>query len=317
MHNDPALNRGAEREWLLIVNPASGNGKGKRMLPVVKKIMQEAGLLAAAVVSEGPGHLLEIGADAIRQGHRRLALLGGDGTANEVLNGIFSQEEVPSTDITLGMLSVGTGNDWMRTIGMPTDPRQAVAALSGGRTRMHDVGQVIYGQPGQERLRYFLNIAGAGFDGEVTRRVQGWKGWLAGRKVSYWITILRTLFDYRHTRIVLDIDEQHVELTALTLAAGICRYNGGGMMQLPQAEYDDGLLDLTVIGKMSTLAMVYRLPSVLDGSFTRLDTVHTYRGKSIHLHSSPPVFLEADGEVLGHSPAKITCLKQAIGVVIA
>ncbi len=306
---------GAAKDWFLIVNPASGAGKGRRMMPQVQQTMRNAGILAGAAISEGPGHLTAIAVDAVRQGHRRLALLGGDGTANEVLNGVFAQEEVPTTDIVLGMLSVGTGNDWMRTIGMPKVPEHSIAALARGKTRFHDVGQIWYGAP-QEKLRYFLNIAGAGFDGEVTRRVQGWNGWLAGRKISYWLTILRTLFDYRHTQITLRIDGVEHKTTALSLAAGICRYNGGGMMQLPNAQFDDGLLDVSVIGKMSTLEMVYRLPMVLDGSFIRLSSVQTFQGKEIVIRSSPEVYMEVDGEVLGKTPARITCLPGAIQVIV-
>ncbi len=308
--------RGAEKDWFLIVNPASGNGKGGRLQTEVQQAMRSAGILAGAAVSDGPGHLSGIAAEALRQGHFRLALLGGDGTANEVINGVFAQDEVASTEVTLGMLSVGTGNDWMRTIGMPRSLQEGIAALARGNTRLHDVGQIWYGEPTQQKLRYFINIAGAGFDGEVTRRVQGWKGWLAGRKITYWLTILRTLFDYRHTQITITVDGVEESMTALTIAAGICRYNGGGMMQLPGAEFDDGLIDVTVIGKMSTAEMVYRLPMVLDGSFIRLPTVKTFRGSEILLSASPPVYLEADGEVLGKSPARITCLPRAIRVIV-
>ncbi|MBI1192103.1 MAG: YegS/Rv2252/BmrU family lipid kinase [Bacteroidetes bacterium] len=306
---------GAEREWFLIVNPASGSGKGKRLQPKVERAMRQAGIFGGVSVSQGPGDLARIAAEAIGLGHRRLALLGGDGTANEVLNGVFSQEEIPATDITLGMLSVGTGNDWMRTIGMPKAPEEGIKALARGNSCLHDVGQVWYGAP-EQKLRYFLNITGAGFDGEVTRRVQGWKGFLAGRKLSYWVTILRTLFDYQHTQVVVQLEGQEHRFTALSLAVGICRYNGGGMMQLPEAAYDDGLLDVTVVGKMSTLEMVYRLPMMLDGSFTRLASVHTFRAAELHLDSEPGIWLEADGEVLGRTPARVTCLRQAIRVVV-
>lgn len=281
----------------------------------VQAAMKRSGILAGIAVSEGHGHLTTLAAEAVRQGHRRLAMLGGDGTANEVLNGVFAQEEIPPGEVALGMISVGTGNDWMRTIGMPVQPEEAVAALARGKTAHHDVGQIWYGKP-EEKLRYFINIAGAGFDGEVTRRVQGWKGWLAGRKLSYWLTILRTLFDYRHTEITLTVDGQQHRVQGLTLAVGICRFNGGGMMQLPQAQFDDGLLDTTLIGRMGTWEMVWRLPLMLDGSFVRLHSVQQFRGTEILLDSDPPIWLEADGEVLGRTPARITCLPAGIRVAV-
>jgi diacylglycerol kinase (ATP) len=285
------------------------------MLPRVLSLLESRGLLGGYAVSEGPAHLELLAREALVEGRYRLALLGGDGTAHEVLNGLMAAGPDQAALCTLGMIGVGTGNDWLRTMGMPSRPEAAVRTLAAGHWAWHDAGLIEYGE-GLRQRRYFLNIAGAGFDGEVTRRVRGWKGLLAGRKVSYWLTILRTLFDYQLTEIDFRTEDSEQTLRTLTLAAGIGRYNGGGMKQLPEARYDDGLLDATVIGQMSTLEMVWHLPKVMSGSFVRLPEVHTYRAREFRFHSRPPVWIEADGEVLGHCPARITCLPKAFRVLI-
>lgn len=301
--------------WFLLVNPASGNGKGQRMRQRVETAMEKAGILAGSAASEGPGHLKALAMEALAQGHLRLAMLGGDGTANEVLNGVMAQDTVPSRDVSLGMVSVGTGNDWTKTTGVRRHPETAVQDLALGHEVLHDVGRVAYGE-GFRQQRYFLNIAGAGFDGDVTHRAASWNGWGKGSKWSYWISILSGLFRYRHSQLRLEVDEVAHHHKALTLAIGIGRYNGGGMMQLPDAEYDDGLLDATLIGELSKAAMVRNLPRMLDGSFVQLDAVHRWRGKRFELSSDPPVWLEVDGEVLGKTPARIDCLARAIRVVV-
>lgn len=301
--------------WFLLVNPASGNGKGKRMQLRVEAHMRRAGILAGSAASEGPGHLKALAMEALAHGHVRLAMLGGDGTANEVLNGVMAQDKVPSRDVSLGMISVGTGNDWTKTTGMLRHPEAAVDALAKGHEVLHDVGLVAYGESYAQQ-RYFLNIAGAGFDGDVTHRAASWNGWGKGSKWSYWISILSGLFGYRHSALHLEVDGLEHHNKALTLAVGIGRYNGGGMMQLPDAQYDDGLLDATLIGEMSKWAMVRNLPRMLDGSFVHLDAVHRWRGKAFVLNSNPPVWLEVDGEVLGKTPATITCIPRAVRVVV-
>jgi YegS/Rv2252/BmrU family lipid kinase len=301
--------------WFLLVNPSSGNGKGQRLRARVEARMAKAGILAGSAASQGPGHLQQLAAEAIARGHIRLAMLGGDGTANEVLNGVMGQQLVPSRDVALGMISVGTGNDWTKTTGMRRHPEAAVEDLASGREVLHDVGRIAYGEA-YAQSRYFINIAGAGFDGDVTYRAASWSGWGKGSKWSYWISILSGLFRYRHSQVALEVDGKLYRHKTLTLAIGIGRFNGGGMMQLPQAAYDDGLLDATLIGEMSKSAMVRNLPRMLDGSFVQLDAVHQWRGKQFTLQSDPPVWLEVDGELLGHTPARIECLARAVRVVV-
>jgi diacylglycerol kinase family enzyme len=187
--------------------------------------------------------------------------------------------------------------------------------MVAGHTGWHDVGMVHHG-PDLKAVRYFLNIAGAGFDGQVTRKVNAWTGLGKGTKWSYWLCILQELFRYRHTRISLTVDGQTISQVALTLAIGVCRYNGGGMMQLPEAQYDDGLLDASIIGSMSKAAMVRHLPDVVDGSFTRLEAVNTMRGKTFHLASEPGIWVEADGEIIGPAPVEISVRSKAFRVLL-
>jgi YegS/Rv2252/BmrU family lipid kinase len=280
----------------------------------LEKALKAANLLDEVRVSSKAGELIDIAQELGHNGYRKFLILGGDGTAHEVLHGLMSSDDLDAREFKLAMMSVGTGNDWMRTIGLPGDMHELLETLKKPEFKQHDAGLIHFedGTPS----RYFLNIAGAGFDGKVTADVASRRGFLAGSRLSYWWSIFTILFSYRHTKLTVKHSSKTDEFKALTLAAGICRYNGGGMMQLPQASFQDGLLDVSIIGHMSTLAMVYHLPKMLDGSFVKLDVVRQYRANRIRIESDPAIWVEADGEILGKTPVDIECIPNAFQVLI-
>lgn len=281
----------------------------------VKTWLEARNRLAGVSVTARAGQMPDLTQEAVAKGHRNLLILGGDGTANEVANGIMTQAICPSDEITLGVIGVGTGNDWLRTLGISTKVDQALQVLDKGVIAKHDVGLVSWGAD-EEHRRYFVNIAGSGFDGEVTLGVANQKGWMAGTKFAYWKHIVRSLFSYKRTQLRLQVGREDLEMETLTLAVGVCRYNGGGMKQCPDADYSDGLLDVTLIGKMSTAEMVMRLPMMLNGSFVKLPQVHRWTGEEVRISSHPEVWLEVDGEVLGQTPGVVRCLKQRLRVLV-
>ena len=133
--------------------------------------------------------------------------------------------------------------------------------------------------------------------------------------MQYQIAILRSLFIYKHTQMKITVDGVSTELTTLSIAAGIGKYNGGGLKQLPESKYDDGLLDMTVIGNMSKLKMVISLPKLQSGIHTKMKEVKTFRGKEIKIESIPHVFIDADGEYLGITPLTISIINKKINII--
>ncbi|KAA3626954.1 MAG: diacylglycerol kinase family lipid kinase, partial [Bacteroidetes bacterium] len=149
-----------ENHWYIIVNPAAGNGEAKRLWPGIKSILTEAFPYASIVYSQYRDHALELVAEAVEAGFRKIMAVGGDGTNHEVANGILMQNTVPSTEITYVLFPVGTGNDWIKTHGIPKDTNQWLKMVHAGKTFQQDVGLLEYHQSGVSNLRYFVNVSG-------------------------------------------------------------------------------------------------------------------------------------------------------------
>lgn len=303
--------------WFTIINPCSGSGKGKLDWPEIESLLKKAGIKYQAVFTGYRNHATELTSEAIAGGWRRILTVGGDGTVNEVVNGIFHQKAVPTNDFTLAMIPVGTGNDWRRTIGIPLDYLEAVTTIRQEETYTQDVGYIQYLEKGRPKGRYFINIAGMGYDAFVTTKTNLMKE--LGRKMgfySYLVSLFGCLLKYKHTRVKVTADQEEITTDLLSMNVGICKYSGGGMMQVPKAVPNDGLLDLTLIKKMSKLQIIKNVPRLFDGSFIHLPQVLITRGSKVMVESEPAISLEVDGESLGNSPFEINIIPRSINVVM-
>jgi YegS/Rv2252/BmrU family lipid kinase len=266
-------------------------------------------------MTEFSGHATQLSKEAVEKGFRKILVIGGDGTTNEVVNGIFQQNQVEPKEVTIAMISMGTGGDWVRSMGMSGGWLKTLNIINEGKTMLHDVGIAKFYKAGTPQQRYFLNLAGLGFDGYVTQKVSTKKGLFSSQKIAYTATTLSSLMSYKASIITLEVDDLHEKTEAFSIALGNGKYNGGGMKQLPNSVNDDGLLDMTIIKKMSPLSMFWNFPKIMNGSFINLKTVETYRGKTIKIKSTPDIWLEADGEVLGNGPFEFSVIKQGVSVV--
>lgn len=305
------------KPWFTIINPCSGSQKASTDWPVIESLLKKANIPYQPVFTGYRNHATELTREAIAGGWRRILTVGGDGTVNEVVNGIFQQNDVPTTDFTLAMIPVGTGNDWRRTIGIPIDYEEAVKTIHQGDIFTQDVGYVQYLEKGKPKGRYFINIAGMGYDAFVTSKTNLMKE--LGRKMgvySYLASLFGCLLKYKHTRVKVTADQEEITADLLSMNVGICKYSGGGMMQVPKAVPNDGLLDLTLIKKMSKLQIIKNVPKLFNGSFIHLPQVLSARGRKVIVESDPAIPLEVDGESLGSSPFEINILPRSINVVM-
>lgn len=305
--------------WLVIINPNAGYRAGEKDWPKIESLLLSYSFEFEAVFTERPFHAIEIARKAVESGYRRIIAIGGDGTLNEVVNGIFQQNIVPANEVTLGMITVGTGNDWGRMYGFPKKYEKAIRILSKGRTFLQDVGKVKYRYDSEDKSRYFINMAGMGYDALVARKTNILKARGKGGPLSYLYNLIAGLFQYEsiHLNIMVD-DQQIIDEKVFSMSIGICRYNGGGMMQLPAAIPDDGLFDITVIRKTTRLRIVRNIRKLYDGSFVQLPEVSTFTGSKISITSTPrhSIFLETDGESLGHSPLDFELIPKAICLIV-
>ena len=214
------------------------------------------------------------------------------------------------------MIPVGTGNDWCRMFNIPNDYKHAVKLITQHKIFVQDTGTIKYiSTEGDEKTRYFINMAGMGFDALVAKKTNRQKDLGKSNPLSYVVNILSSLFLYTSTKVTILLDNEKIASDIFSMSVGICQYNGGGMKQAPQALPDDGLFDLTLIKPIGKFKIIRNIIKLFDGSFTRLPEVSTYRSSKIIIHSDPPMYLEADGESLGHTPFVYNILPQTLNVV--
>ncbi|MGB4204628.1 MAG: diacylglycerol kinase family protein [Bacteroidales bacterium] len=304
-------------EWFVIVNPNAGRRKGEKDWPEIARLLGIANIRYKSVFTQHRIHAIRMARRYVESGYRNIIVVGGDGTMNEVVNGIFTQSKKATKSITVGLIPVGTGNDWCRMFGIPYDYKGAIDVILKGETFMQDVGWVKFQQEGKEKNRYFVNMAGMGYDAVVAEKTNKQKDQGKGGPLSYMLNIFTSLFSFKETMIEISVDGEDVlKAPVFTMNVGICKFNGGGMMQLPNAVADDGILDMTVIKKLSRFKVVSAVSKLYDGSFTRMPQVKMFQGRSILINSKPEVFMEADGESLGHSPFKFGIVPQSLKVII-
>lgn len=307
-----------ENRWLVIVNPNAGKRKGEKDWPVISGLLTSAGIEYVHEFTEHRDHAVMITENYIGKGFRKIIVVGGDGTMNEVVNGIFRQHFVPTTDIVTGMIMVGTGNDWGRMYHLKTKYHKAVKIIKKQREFIQDAGLVTYHDSTGEKSRYFINSAGMGYDALVVKMTNHDKDLGKGGPMLYLLNLLKGLFRYHHSYLDIEIDGDSVyKGRVFSMSAGICKYSGGGMMQLPFAVPDDGLLDVTIFKNVTKMKVVRHIKKLFSGNFTHLPFVLTKQGKTITINSatSGQSYLETDGESLGHTPFTIRIIPGSLKVI--
>lgn len=284
----------------------ASSGKARRKWPEIQKALNEGLPGYEARFTEAPGHAATLTIEALGQGFRKIAAVGGDGTVNEIVNAIMRQQDVPTDQVTMGQVPVGTGNDLGRTLGIPSKSTEAVALLRSGKARLLDVGRVTYAEKGEARERFFLNVAGMGYDAFVGEAVNAKKAQGKGGAMAYLSALVSCLMRYKSIPISVTADDYKEDTRLFSLVVGNCKYNGGGMKQAPDAQPDDGYLDLTIIRNLSKMAVVANVPRLFSGKFVKHRKVSTHRARNIRITGKTPVMLETDGEVIGTGPAEFS-----------
>jgi len=287
---------------LVIANARSRSG-----LAAAERVLTQDGLDYRVVLTDGPGHATRAAAEALAGGDRYLVAAGGDGTVHEVLNGMLSADGRPAAeDTVLGVLPIGSGCDFVRSFGIPRDAARAARRLAGDATRVIDVGKVTYGR---DQVRYFANIAEAGLGGSVVARAARLPGVLGGLRysVAFWLALPR----FRPGPARVTADDTEVSTRMLNVVVANCQYYGGGMRISPKSAADDGLLDVLAMtgprrDACTTLPKVYRGRHLPHPEITEL------RGPVVRVESQQPLLIEADGELLGTTPATFEIVPRAL-----
>ncbi len=304
-------------KWFVIVNPVAGGGRGLDDFPQISKLLREAQIVCEPVFTEHKFHATELTVTAVKEGYRKIIVVGGDGTLHEVVNGLFIQQVVRPDEVLLAVVAVGTGNDWVRTFGISDRHDEAIRAIREERSFLQDVGVVSYEEAHFRQSRYIANVAGVGFDAFVIRKLTHLQKKGRTSRWRYTWCMIRSFFRYKSTGIKVWVDDRLVyNNLLLSIALGICKYNGGGIQQLPEAVADDGMLDLSLIRPVHFWHILFRFRYLFNGGIYRIRHVLRERGSRIRIESSPEVSVEADGELLGETPLEFSVVPKAIRIVV-
>jgi diacylglycerol kinase (ATP) len=297
----------------VIVNPVAGAGKTGKLWPQIMDAFQKLGLRFEHVITEAPGHAIELAKTAAKKGYDLVVSVGGDGTIHEIVNGLYASGNIK--DNLLGIVETGTGSDYIRTTGTPHSYEDACRLFLQPQKRTVDVGMVEYQKNGGTEQRLFVNFAGMGIDSEIVRRMtQQYKKF--GSLPSYLLGMFVSLVKYKNHNISISIDGKTQEARILTVIMNNGKYGGGGMYTAPQADLADGFLDVMIAGDLGKLEFISQLPRLYKGTHLTHPKVDATRAKEIEVKSlGEKLYLQADGELLGEVPARFTILPAALNIV--
>lgn len=302
----------------VVVNPASANGRtGRRWPELAARLRAQVGDFEVAF-TERPRQAGSLVADAVRRGFTRIISVGGDGTHNEVVNGLFAPG-VDCAEVTLAVVPTGTGGDLRRTLGLSNDAVEAIEAI-GRDVRRIDAGQLEYtAHDGSTETSYFINITSFGIGGLVDKLVNNSSKALGG-KVSFLWGTARAAIRYKNQPVVLTLDEgEPIKRTINNVAVANARYFGGGMKIAPEAEMTDGLFDVVVVGDLSTFEMARGMSSIYRGEHIGRRGIESFRARVVHAEPADPeaeVLIDMDGEQPGRLPATLTVVPAAFKVCV-
>lgn len=302
--------------WKVIVNPTSGSGKAAAKISTIEAKLKSAGIEYNLEFTSHRGHAIELAKTAVENGFRQIIVVGGDGTNHEVMNGILMQKALPSDEVTMCLIPVGTGNDWIRTHNITRDVDTIIQNINKGKTQLQDIGKATFQTPKGQGERYFINVAGLAYDAFIAKQMNE-NPRLVKNKLVYFYLIIRCLFQYKPQNTRITFNNQEVNGQFYTINIGICKYSGGGMQLVPHAVPDDGFLALTTVKSMPVLGVLVSTPFLYGGRISKHPRAFVTQTKAVSIESldNQPILVELDGEYLGYSPVKFEILPKALRFV--
>ena len=305
----------------VVVNPRSGAGRARRRLAELDRGLRRLGIPYELLETRYPGHASLLARQACASGCDVLAVLGGDGTLNEVSQAYVNEEGAPLAGPPLALIPSGTGGDFARCCGFATDHLDsALERLRARKLRDADLGLLRLNDANEQPLsRAFINIASAGISADVDERVERGPKWLGG-KLAFLLATLGATFGYRNVPLSISIDGKlwH-EGPVLLVAIANGQFFGGGMQVAPHADWDDGLFDVVCVGDLTRAQFLTQFPKVQRGAHLALEAVRSARGRNVTLRPldlERPVLVDVDGETPGYLPLDAQILPRALQLCV-
>jgi diacylglycerol kinase (ATP) len=304
---------------LFIVNPIAGSGRAHRIVPRIEAWLRERRIEGRLVETRQRGDAERLAAEAIGLGHDRVIAVGGDGTIQEVLNGLLaSRAGGDGGPPALGVVAAGRGNDVARSVHLPVDPIACLPIALGPTTRPFDVGMATSPDGGR---RYFGAAGGVGFDAAVAHTMAARRRfWMRG-EAGYFLATLNELRRHHNSslRVTLtgDAEDRVISQRFLFVAVANGPFYGGGMQICPAAETDDGLFDVCLVGDLSRLAALRELPGIYRARHLANPKVEIVHARTVRIEGDTNARVHLDGEPFGNVPVEVTMLAGAVRMAVA
>jgi YegS/Rv2252/BmrU family lipid kinase len=297
--------------WFIIANPIAGNRKFSIQWKEIQQLLNNKNIDYSFAFTQFSKHEIELAQNAIQQGFRNIISVGGDGTLHHVVNGIMLQRYVKTSDITIGVIPLGTGNDWIKTYNIPNDVKKAIEIIHHKKTILQDIGVI---ETENKSKTYFNNVAGLGYDGYIVHKLKTLKHF---GSIAYLLSGLAGLFFYKKTVFKITFNNKTIKTKCLMTLVGICKFSGGGMQFTKDVNTADGLFDITIAKNLNIFDLLVNIKKLYNGNIVHHKKVETYKTKLITVipQTSKP-YIQADGELIGTGKVSFKIISRAINFVI-
>ena len=306
-------------EWFFIVKPRAGSVKTMSLWVPAEQKLQKLGISFVTAMTDHKRHATELAFEAAQKGYRRIVAVGGDGSLHEVLSGIArhcDEKGVDPSGFTIGVMPIGSGNDWIKSLGLPNDLDNMISLIENESIGKMDLVRVL---SSGGKVSYMANVGGTGFDSHVCSRVNLQKEGGKRGKLIYLDALRYTITHLSPINLKVLADDQPVfEGVCYSIALGNGRYSGSGMRQVPKAEIDDGILDYMIVPKVKLKTMLKEIPRLFNGTIDESGVVVSGKCRSLRimpLDDASADIIELDGEIEGKLPLSIDMDGRQIHVI--
>jgi diacylglycerol kinase (ATP) len=286
---------------MIIANPRAGHGAGAGNIEKLRHVIRRRGLDGTAVPTERPGHATELARRFAATNGSRLGVMGGDGTISEVVQALVG------TDVELAILSMGTGNDVARSLGLPLNDLDAALEIAfEGEAKPIDVGR--------DRDRHFISVLGVVFPALVAAEANRMR--FPRGSAAFFVAVYKALHRLRAVPLVIELDEGTLEIDCVAVMIQNTPYTGGGLLMAPTARLDDGLLDVVIVERIGKLDLMINFPKVYKGRHFEHPSFSLHRSRSVTVRSIEPLEKMFDGDLCGWTPVEAGVVPGGLKVVV-
>lgn len=299
------------KSWYTIFNPTSGGGVSEKKLSLILSYLDKNNIPFKLTETQYPHHEDILVEKAIIQGYSRFICIGGDGTIHHMINGIMKQQHLDTSKIQVAVIPTGTGNDWIKNYQIPKDPKKAIKLIKKNRSIIQDIGKI--NLLNENKIAYFNNAAGIGFDAFVVKNLSSYKKF---GSLAYIVAALSCFKSFKNNTLSYSIDSVKHKSNVFMFSIGICKYAGAGMQLTDFKNHKNGFFDFTIIKSISFLNVIKQILKLYTGKISTVKEAHCSHIQKLKLEKNNSFYIQADGELIGQGEVSIELLPNAIRFIV-